>query len=265
MAGSVSSVSQLFSAVYGGLGQPEDQFLSKIDLSNILFRQLAYRLEGVRQSEQRISIAKSSTFTLSSTEDEKDLTTLESDFVIPLWVERQSVDWLSHPVWQFVPTVNLSHLQARRASGEPACAFYGDTPLQVKVKFSYFGNEVPSPCATTQVWYSPTVPFPQTESAAIDLPDNLINMVTLDCRVYSIPIMITNASKYIKDQPQLSAMIDAWKFLLLSAEEERARFEKLFLLWQRGSRGAHRSRRRRDVLDSNVGTSWIFGIQNPTP
>ena len=207
----VDTVSELFSAVYVGLGSPEDQYLDKKELSNILFRQLALRLESVRQSEQRIAIAASTQFTLGNSEDEKNLTTLEADFVIPLWVERQVVDINSRPVWQFVPTVNLSQLQARRAEASPAVSFYGGDSTEVIAKFSYYGSEVAQPSRYTQVWYSKTVPFPQYESDSLNLPDNLTQMVTLDCMFYALPLMITNASKYVVDIPSLAPLLAAWK------------------------------------------------------
>jgi len=261
---SVDTVSELYSAVYQGLGMPEDQYLSKTELANILFRQLALRLESVRQSEQRIAIAKSTQFTLGSDEDEKNLTTLETDFVIPLWVERQTVDLNSRPVWQFVPTVNLSQLQSRRQLAVPAVSFYGADSTEVIAKFSYYGSEVAQPSRYTQVWYSTTVPVPSDESSSLNLPDNLTNMVTLDCMFLALPIMITNASKYVTDIPSLAPLVAAWKDVMMpSVDRERMEFQKFFELWRKGSRGGHRSRRRRDVLrrDTNGG-NLLFGVNN---
>lgn len=257
-----SVVSQLYSAVYAGLGMPEDQFLSKIELSNILFRQLSLRMESVRQSEQRVAVAKTSEFTLGNNENTKDLTALEDDFVIPLWVERQIVSVNSRPVWQFVPTVNLSQLQARRALAYPAVSFRGENSLEVIAEFSYYGGEIAQPSRIHRVWYSPTVPFPDAESSAITLPDNLTNMITLDCMVRAIPLMITNASKLVSDDASLSAQMEAWKLMLVEHKEERAEFQKYFDLWRKGSRGGHRSRRRKDVLRREPGsaTNWLISV-----
>lgn len=261
----ISSVSQIFNAVYMGIGKPEAQYLDKVELANILFRQMSYRMEIVRQSEQRVLIAKTSEFTLSNDENTKDLTALETDFVIPMWAERQSVNWASHPVWEFIPTVNLAQLQERRALALPACSFRGDSPVQCTVEFSYFGNEVATPCRTTRVWYAPTIPFPSQEQSTVELPDNLINMVTLDTMFRAIPICIQNASKYVTDIPSLAPVIAAWNGMLVSVANEREEFEVYFLKWSKGSRGGHRSRRRGEVMKGTGAGNWLFGYQNPSP
>lgn len=257
----LDSVSELFNGVYEGLGSPDSTYLERHTLANIFFRQLAYRLEQVRQSEQRVAIAKSSEFTLGASENSKVLTTLETDFVIPLWVERQMISYAGRPVWQFVPTVNLTQLASRRALATPAVSFYGGDANEVIAEFSYYGGEVPSPCRITRVWYSPTVPVPNEEGAEFQLPDNLKTMVMLDCMVRAIPMMVTAASGLVTKTPELAPQIQAWTMMLDSHKEERAEFQKWFTLWCKGSRGGHRSRRRRDVLRrSDSSNNAIFGI-----
>lgn len=258
-----SDASQIFSSVYLSLGQPTDDFLSKLELSTILFRRMSIRLESVRQSEQWISIAKSTEFTLSANSNEKNLTDLEADLVIPLWVERQIVNVSQHPVWQFVPTVNLTQLQSRRQSLTPAVSFYGGDSREVIAQFSYFGNEIASPFRNHRVWYSPTVPYPTTESETIALPDNLVNMLYFDCMVSAIPIMIVNASKQLKERPELAGMIASWQILLESHRTEQMEFTRFFENWRKESRGGHRARRRRDVLRRDGSQSnWLFGLNS---
>ena len=245
------------------LGQPTDDIITKAELAQILFRRASLRLESVRQSEQRVAIAKSSDFTLTSGSDEKNLTDLETDFVIPLWIEQKIVALADHPFWAFVPTVDLAILQQRRAIGQVAVAFYGGTSQEVIAKFSYFGNELSSPFNQFRAWYSPTVPFPTTDNEGFALPDNLVGMLALDTMVYAIPLMITNAAKQLKDKPELEGQIRAWQLLLISHKEEQKEFEELFEMWRRGSRGGHRARRRMDVMRNNRFTRWA--MKNPDP
>jgi len=258
-----STTSQIFSSAYMRLGQPTDDILSRVELANILYGRMSIRFESVRQSEQRVAIAKSSDFTLDASSNEKNLTTLETDFVIPLWVERQIVNVSQHPIWQFVPTVNLSQLQSRRAMLSPAVSFYGADSQEVIAQFSYYGNELATPFRTHRVWYSPTVTLPSTETEAILLPDNLINMLVFDCIVYAIPLMVVNASKQLKTSPDLKEQIGAWQLLLASAKEEQAQFERWFEAWRKDSRGGHRARRRRDVLRGDkTSANWLYGLYN---
>lgn len=241
--------------------QPEDNILSRFELATIFFRRMAIRMESVRQSEQSIAIVKSADFTLGNNEDSKDLTAFADDFVIPMWVERQIVDITgSQPVWQFVPTVALARLAACRAEAYPACAFSGENSLEVTVRFSYYGNETATPSRIHRVWYSPTVPLPGSESDTVSLPDNLVQMISLDCMVSALPLMIAKASLQMKKMPEYKDIIQGWEVLLASHTRERAEFEKWFNQWRKESRGSHRARRRRDVLrrDANAG-NIIFG------
>lgn len=239
------------SSVYLGLGQPSSDILSKLELSNIIQRRLSLRLESVRQSEQGIAVAKSAEFTLAAGADEIDLTTTITDFVIPMWVEAQTVQYLSNPVWMFVPTVNISMLQQYRAEASPAVAFYGDNPRQVKAKFSYFGEEILPNSRTYQVWYLPEMTFPTTEDGQIELPENLVNILTYDAYVSAIPIMKMNMAKQLTKRPDLAAQMTVLAEMYQHYSGEQKEFEKWFTKWATESRGGHRPRNRRDVL------SWM--------
>lgn len=230
---------------------PEDSFLSRIELANIITRRLQLRLESVRQAEQGITIAKTAEFTLANDENEKNLTTLESDFVVPMWIERQVYTVLSEPVWQFVPTVNLAQLQSFRSQATPAVAFYGANSTEVIAQFSYFGQDVWQWYRVHRCWYLPTISLPDSEDDPIQLPDNIVNMVQYDAVVSALPLMMTNAAAQLKDRPELKDQMEAWKFQLGEMKVERAEFQQYFEKWRRESRGAHRPRRRRDVLRSN--------------
>lgn len=237
--------------MYLSIGQPEDSFLSRIELANIITRRLQFRLEAVRQAEQGISIAKTAEFTLANDENEKNLTTLTADFVVPMWVERQTYNVLSEPVWQFVPTVNLSQLQQYRDLGRPSVAFYGANATEVKAQFSYYGQDIWGQYRIHRVWYLPTITLPGTEDTTIELPDNLVNMVQYDAIVSALPLMIVNASAQLAQRPDLERQIMAWEKLYAHMNVERAEFEEFFNKWRRESRGAHRPRRRGDVLRVN--------------
>lgn len=250
--------STLMSATYNSLGQPPDNILSRLELATILFRRLSFRLEAVRNSEQAEQIAKSSEFTLANGENTKDLTTLETDFVIPLWAEYKSWAYLGNPVWVFLPTVHISMLPQQRNLGRYACSFYGSNAREVIMETSLYGNEIFTPSATLRVWYSPDIPFPSDEGATIDLPNNLVNMVQYDALVSALPIMIANAAKLVSDQPIYAAQITAWEGLYKHYLMEREEFQHYFDKWRTESRGSHRPRKRQDVLTSMIGRGTNF-------
>lgn len=247
------SLSKLYSSIYNSLGQPDDSILSRIELATIVFRRLSFRLEGVRQAEQSISIAKSADITFANNENEYDLTENIADFVVPMWAEFKSYNIQNNPVWIFLPTVNLPMLAEQRNLGRYACSFYGDTARQVKIQLSMYGNETNSPFNRVRVWYLPTIPFPTNEQETIDLPDNLVNMVVYDALVSAIPIMITNATKQLGDVPSYKDQIGAWQGLYAHYERERAEFLEYYEKWRRESRGSHRPRMQTDVLTQVIG------------
>ena len=259
---SCDTLSQLFSDVYLGLAQPDDSFLSKLELSNIMFRRLGLRLEQVRQSEQAIMIAKSSTFTLASTTDEKNLTTTIADFVVPMWAEQQTSNFNGNPIWRFIPTVHLAMLAQKRALGIPAVSFHGSNATEVLATFSFYGNETWNPYNNIRVWYLPTISFPSTEQTAIQLPQNLISMVVYDTYVSAIPIMIANAARSMQDSPTIKDQVVAWQGLYSHYMRERSEFEILWKKWVSESRGSHRPRRRGDILPNRVGNSAVIWSVN---
>lgn len=243
---------------YNSLGQPPDNILSRLELSTIMFRRLSYRLEAVRNSEQGEQICSTPVeFQLGNGEDEVVLTDLASDFVIPLWAEFKSWSNLGNPVWIYLPTVNLSMLAQQRVLGKYACSFYGPNAREVRFKSSLYGNEIPLVTYTApivHVYYAQDVPFPAREDSTIDLPNNLVTMVMYDTLVSALPLMITNGSKLLLDQPQLAPQLKAWEQLYQHYQMEKAEFEHLFEKWRRESRGSHRPRKRPDVLQGLVGT-----------
>jgi len=247
------TLSQLYSSAYLSLGQPDDSILQRIELANIVFRRLSLRLEGVRQSEQAISIIKSATFTMDNNENTKDLTTEIDDLVIPMWAEYQGYETLGNPVWYFMPTVHPAMLARERDLGRYSCSFYGENARQVTIETSLYGNESMSPFNEFRVWYSPSVSLPATESETIDLPENLVNMVLYDTLVSALPLMVVNASKQVIKNPEYEPQIVAWKMLQTQYEVERKEFEILFKKWQSESRGSHRPRRRNDILTGRTG------------
>lgn len=262
------TLAQLYSSVYASLTMPTDEILSRYELSTIVLRRLTYRLEAVRQSEQREQMAgEPLEFTLAANDNEVVLTDLTTDFVVPLWAEYQSWSYLSNPVWNFLPTVNLSMLQERRGRGQYACSFYGSSAREVKMQTSLYGNEaiIISPYATNiRVWYAQDVPIPGYETSTIDLPNNIVQMVYFDSLVSAIPLMQANASKFVNDRPQLAPQIAAWSNLLTQYQTEKAEFEKYFEQWRLESTGAHRPTMRTDVLTQVIGgnNGTMFWLNN---
>lgn len=262
-----NTLSEIYSSVYNSLGKPEDDLLDRLELATIIFRRISYRMESVRQSPQRESIAKTSEFTLSASENEKNLTTLDSNFVIPLWCEAKGWNYLGNPAWIYVPTVNLSILAEQRTLGRPACSFYGANPTEVKVQFSFYGNETWAPFSTLRVWYTPIVGLPDNELEGLELPDNLVSMVQYDAMVSALPLMIVNASKQFDKRPELKDQVRAWEGLYQHLNIERAEFERYFELWRRKSRGGSRPTMRSDVLTQVLGNNggrfpWLVNNGN---
>lgn len=246
-----------FSAVYLGLTEPPDDILGRNELCNIVCRRLSYRLEQVRQSEQAISIAKTAEFTLDADSDEINLTDEVSDLVVPMWAEVKVSQFLNNPVWTFIPTVNLSMLQAQRALAIPSVSFHGENSREVKATFSFYGNEMmfSIPYNKIRVWYLPTFSEPTTEQETIDLPQNLVSILTYDSMVSALPLMCANAAKQFDRNPQLRDQVQRWDMLLASLIQERAEFEEMWNKWLKESRGSHRARRRGEILPRVVGRS----------
>jgi len=264
------TLANLYSSVYAGLSMPTDEILSRYELSTIVMRRLTYRLEAVRQSEQGEQISTTPLeFTLDNNENEVVLTELTTDFVIPMWAEFKSWSYLQNPVWVFLPTVNLSMLQEKRARWQYACSFYGSNAREVKFQASLFGGEstIMNPyAATIRVYYSQDIPIPDYEGDTIALPNNLVQQVYFDSLVSAIPLMQANASKYVTDRPQLIPQIAAWDKLLIQYREEKAEFEKYFEQWRMESRGSHRPSMRGDVLGNVLGGGGgrsQFWLNNP--
>jgi len=264
------TLAQLYSSVYASLGMPTDEILSRYELSTIVMRRLTYRLEAVRQSEQGEQISTTPLeFTLGNDENEVVLTDLTTDFVIPMWAEFKSWNYMQNPVWQFLPTVNLSMLQERRSRWQYACSFYGANAREVKFQASLYGGEstVVNPyAATIRVYYSQDIPIPDYEGSDIALPNNLVQMVYFDALVSAIPLMQLNMSKYITDKPQLAPQMAQLQGLYTQYQAEKAEFEKYFEQWRTESRGSHRPQMRGDVLSNVIGgqgNQALFWLNSP--
>lgn len=250
------TVAKMYSDAYLGLGQPDDAILSRLELGNIVFRRIAFRLEQIRQSEQAISIAKTTVFELDPDSDQKDLTALEPDFIIPMWGEVLLSNILGNPVWGFIPTVHISMLPQQRVLGIPSVAFHGTNALEVLATFSFYGNELllMNNYNQIRVWYSPTVNLPTNENQVVELPQNLVSMVTYDIYVSAIPLMATNAAKQFAKNPALKDQVEQWNKLYAQYQLERQEFQFLYEKWCKESRGSHRPRRRGNVLPRLIGT-----------
>ena len=76
----------------------------------------------------------------------------------------------------------------------------------------------------------------------------------LDSAVSALPLMASNAAKYVTKQPELQPQIAAWTALYQSLSAEREEFEVLFNKWRQESRGSHRPTMRGDVLTNVLGS-----------
>lgn len=241
-----NTVSRIMSSAYLGLGKPEPELLQKSELSEIVFQRLAFYYEGLRTSDQNLMSKWSSEFTLASTENTKNLTTLtSSDIVLPLWAERQ-VTTGDNESWEFVPAVNLDTLQDKRNTGEPAVAFYDESGV-LYAAFSFYGNEVSTPESTIRIRYSPLNTF--SETATLRVPDNLTPMIVTDVKLTAIPLMMVNAAKF--PNKDMTARIQAYAGMQQQLMMEKEEWKPLYERFVRRSRTTQRARNRSDILQPN--------------
>lgn len=237
---------KLISSTLVGLGQPE--FLQEREVAEVVFRKVLYYYEGIRQSDQNLMASVTSEFTLGTGVNTKDLTALTSSAIVtPLWCERKVYD-STNDYWEFVPTVNLNTLEERRWRDLPAVAYYGGNPNHITAVFSIYGDEAATPQSTYRIWYSPTQSFTNNKDATLVFPSNLSPLVLIDCQLACIAPLITNASKYLGDRPELAARISAWESQREELRGEKAEWIPLWDSWRKRSRGAHRALNHTDVL-----------------
>lgn len=252
---------KVLSAVYTGLGRPEPEFLQRSELEEVFWQRIAWFYEGLRTSDQNIMSKWSDTFSLTTSDNTKNLTTLTtSDILFPLWAERK-ITTDTNATWQFVPTVNLDSLAEARANGDSAVAFYGTSPNQVVAEFSYYAGEVGSPLYTFRVRYQPVSSYSADIDATHALPDNLTPLLVADVKAAVIPQMVANAMKYRAERPdEIDARVQGWTAVKTQAEMDKAQWMPAFEQFRNRSRTAIRGRDRKDILGSrNLPRSrWYF-------
>lgn len=240
---------KVMSAVYSGLGRPEPEFLQRSELEEMFWQRIAWYYEGVRTSDQNIMSKWTSEFSLSSTDNTKNLSTLTTnDILFPLWAERK-VTTNTNTVWEFVPTVNLDSLAEMRRQAQTAVAFYGTSPAQIVAEFSYYGGEVGQPLYTFRIRYQPVSSYSENVDADHAFPDHLTPMVVADLKAAIVPQMIANAMKYRAERPEeIDARVQGWSAVATQAAADVARWTPAFEQYIRRSRAGIRGRNRRDVL-----------------
>ncbi len=241
---------KILTAGFITLGKPEPELLALNEFSNIVFRKLALYYEGCRASDQNIASKKTVEFTLTGSENSKDLTAYTGgDIITPLWCEVKAYYGTGqNPTWAFVPTVNMDTLPERRAQYILAVGYYGDNATQLTAEFSFYGNEAILPNNTFRIWYTPQNVFSPDINASVNIPDNLLALVMVDACISAIPQIITNATKYIDKRPELKARIEAWQGQKDSLKEEKGEWLEWWDTFVNKSRGAHRAVNHNDVL-----------------
>ena len=239
---------KIMSSAFIGLGKPEPEFLQRHELEQILFERLAFYYEAIRSSDQNVMTKWTSEFTLTSTDNTKNLTSFTSDDILfPLWAERK-LTTNTNTIWEFVPTVNLDSLAEERFNGSPAVSFYGETPATIMAAFSYYGGEVGTPLYTFRIRYQPKSAFSSNVDADHLVPDNLSPLIVADVKLHAVSILVNNASKYMKDRPELQSRIDGWTAIATQAQADKLEWQVHFERYVRRSRGAARGRNRDDIL-----------------
>ena len=247
-----SAYSRIVSSVILGLGRPEPELLSEAETAEIIYGQLEYYLEGIRQSDQNLVTKRTPTFTVDST-FQKDLTALTSgDIAIPLWCERLAGD-----KWEFVETVNLDTLPQRAQQNYAAVAYIGDNPSQITAEFSYYNND------TFRVAYSPVNSFLAADVLA-QFPTNLVRLLIVSSQLKATFTVIMNALKYVDKRPELQARIKGWEMLQQGLAADQQRWREWYDGYRKSSRGYHRALNRTDILsDINPFPRSNFTV-NPT-
>jgi hypothetical protein len=233
---SCDAYSKIVSSVILGLGRPEPELLSEAEVAEIIYGQLEYYLEGIRQSDQNLVTKRTAEFTVDST-FQKDLTALTSgDIAVPLWCERKVGD-----SWEFVETVNLDTLPQRAQQNYAAVAYIGDNPSQITAEFSYYNND------TFRIAYSPVNSF-LTADVLGQFPTNLVRLIIVASKLEATFMLIMNALKYVDKRPELSARIKGWEILQQGLVADRQRWREWYDGYRKSSRGYHRAKNRTDIL-----------------
>jgi hypothetical protein len=231
------------------LGRPEPEFLQSSELEEIFWQRLAWFYEGIRTSDQNIMSKWTSEFSITSTDNTKDLSTLTSDDILfPLWAERK-ITTTTNSVWEFLPTVNLDTLADARKHAQPAVAFSGTATDVITATFSYYGGEVGAPLYTFRIRYQPKSSYSADIDTAHMLPDNLTPLLVADVKAAVVPQMIANALKHKPDSPdEIDARIQGWTMVKAQAETDVMRWMPAYEQFIRRSRTGIRGRNRRDTL-----------------
>lgn len=251
------TVAEILSSSYIGLGKPEPELITESELAQVVFERLNYYYQKARSSDQNLIVRVTQPFTIAAGSDEKDITALVEaegySISEPLWVERKLMDYSSNnPVWVNVPIINTDTISDRRQEWLVAASFYGDTPRQITMKLSVYGDELQLPFNYWRVWYAPGNVFSSDINQTIVIPENVSALVMIDTKIQAFGQMQVEAAKYIDKRPELAARMKAWDRMTMQLQTQKVEWMKVFTDFVNRSRSAHRAYNHIDVLQQTI-------------
>ena len=244
-----TTLANLISDSYVGLGSPPVDYLSAEDICREVYRALGYYTQILSQSSENQVIAH-----CEFTPNKREWTISNAiNLGVPAWIERQ-VYTGQYAVWQFVPLVNLAMVDDNLQRGVFSAGIYGEGG-QLKIRFSYFPQTLPY--RVHRLWFDPNPLMAQTLTGTADgtlfngVPEAYSPMITGRAVKRLIPLMMSKAS--MSESKPDAELLTSWKTLLVSAADDVREWEQRYSHLVFGSRGAARSRRRRNILSKGGG------------
>ena len=250
----LQSLSQIVSDVFMGLGKPPVDWLDPEQITREVLRVTGLDTQILSQSSEN-QIIQNCVFTPSRRE-----WTISNaiSLGVPAWMEREV--WSGqYAAWQFIPLVNLAMVDDNYMRGVMSCAIYGQSG-QLKVRFSY--NPQTLPYRRHRLWYDPAPQLAQTLTAADvgtlfnGIPEAYAPMLSGQAIENLIPLMMSQAA--MSEQKPDESLIKAWGLLLAQIKVTNREWKDRYSHFCYGSRGAARSRRRRNILSKGGGIPFGF-------
>lgn len=249
-----ATLSQIVSDVYIGIGKPPVDWLDSEQMTREVFRVTGLNTQILSQSSEN-QVISNCIFTPNSRE-----WTISNaiNFGVAGWMERE-VYTGQYAAWQYIPLVNLAMVDDNYMRGVMSCAIYGQSG-QLKVRFSYVPQSLPY--RRHRFWYDPTPLLGQTLNSTDvgtlfnGIPEAYSPMLSGQAIENLIPLMMTQACAS-ENKPEASLM-KSWELMLAQIKITNREWKERYSFYVFGSKGAARSRRRRNILSRGGGIPFGF-------
>lgn len=248
------TAANLVSDIYLGIGKPPVDWLDPEQMYRELIHVSGLDTQILSQSSENQIIAHCD-FTPSTREY-----TVSSaiNLGVPAWLERQVYSG-QYATWQFIPLVNLAMVDDNLQRGVFSAGIYGEGG-QLKIRFSYFPQTLPY--RVHRLYYDPNPLLAQTLTGTAvgtlfnGIPQAYGPMLSTQAIENLIPLMMAQAQSS-ENKPDAGQM-KAWDLLLVQTKAKARKWEDRYSHYVNGSRGAQRSRRRRNILSRGGGIPFGY-------